>query len=79
MGKVEPITVIDDPSAWLSRDYPEPAAEAYHLTADDIAELDAAVAFASAAVAAGKEVQVREFCKSALQIRSATQCGGGNS
>ena len=66
MGKVEPLTIIDDPSAWLSRDYPEPAAEAYHLTADDIAELDAAVATASAAVAAGKEVQVRNTCKTSV-------------
>ena len=58
MGNIEPLTIIDDPSAWLARSYPDPAAEAYHLTTDDIAELDAAVATASAAVAAGQEVQV---------------------
>ncbi len=63
MGKVEPLTIIDDPSAWLARDYPDPAAYAYHLTPADLAELDAAVASASAAVAAGKEVQVRDPAK----------------
>ena len=61
MGKVEPLTIIDDPSAWLARDYPDPAAYAYQLSPADIAELDAAVATASAAVAAGKEVQVRRL------------------
>ena len=61
MGKVEPLTIIDDPSAWLARDYPDPAAHAYHLSPADIAELDAAVASSSAAVAAGKEVQVRSL------------------
>ena len=59
MGKVEPLTTIDDPSAWLAHDYPDPAAHAYHLSAADVAELDAAVATATAAVAEGKEVQVR--------------------
>ncbi len=67
MGKVEPLTIIDDPSAWLARDYPDPAAYAYHLTPPDLTELDAAVASASAAVAAGKEVQVRDPRKLMLQ------------
>ena len=58
MGKVEPLTIIEDPAAWLARDYPDPAAYAYHLSPADLAELDAAVASASAAVAGGKEVQV---------------------
>ena len=54
-GKVEPLTIIDDPSAWLASDYPDPANLAYVLTPEDIIELDAAVA---SAIASGKEVQV---------------------
>lgn len=59
MGQVQPLTIIDDPSAWrLARDYPDPAKLAYVLNSADIAELDAAVA---TAVASGKEVQVNYF------------------
>ena len=54
-GDVQPLTIIDDPSAWLASDYPDPAKLAYVLTAEDVTELDAAVA---AAMASGKEVQV---------------------
>ena len=79
MGKVEPLTIIDDPSAWLARDFPDPAAYAYHLSPADLAELDAAVASASAAVAGGKEVQVRRVLRSMLQngywtVASAQTC-----
>ena len=55
-GKVQPLTIIDDPSAWRAGDYPDPAKLAYVLTPDDVAELDEAVA---AAINSGKEVQVR--------------------
>lgn len=58
MGKAEPLTIIDDPSAWLASDFPDPAKLAYVLTPEDISELDAAVA---TAVASGKEVQVKHF------------------
>ena len=75
MGKVEPLTIIDDPSAWLARDYPDPAAHAYHLTPANLAELDAAVASASAAVAAGMEVQVRAPQKLVLQPVHCCFCG----
>lgn len=54
-GHVQPLTIIDDPSAWLASDYPDPAKLAYVLTVEDITELDAAVA---AAIASGREVQV---------------------
>ena len=54
-GEVHPLTIIDDPSAWIASDYPDPAELAYLLTDEDINELDAAVA---AAIASRKEVQV---------------------
>ena len=65
-GSIKPLTVVDDSSAWLASDYPNPAAHAYVLTPDDIVELDAAVATAAAS---GKEVQV---CR---QLRTAYAAG----
>ena len=52
---MQPLTIIDDPSAWLASDYPDPAKLAYVLTAEDITELDAGIA---AVIASGKEIQV---------------------
>lgn len=54
-GRVVPFTIIDDPAAWTAADYPDLEQHIQHLSPDDVAELDAAVA---TAVASGKEVQV---------------------
>ena len=43
-GKVEPLTIIDDPSAWKSSDFKgNEQAYQYSFTESDIAELKAAV------------------------------------
>ena len=44
-GKVVPLTIIDDPADWKSRDWEGREAEyTYSLTAQDVAELHSAVA-----------------------------------
>ncbi len=44
-GHIEPFTVVDDPSAWLAEEYKgKEDTYIYTLTAEDIKELDAAIA-----------------------------------
>jgi hypothetical protein len=44
-GRVEPFTIVDDPSAWLVKDYQgREDAYIYTFTPEDIQELDAAIA-----------------------------------
>ena len=44
-GRVEPFTIVDDPSAWLVADYQgREDAYIYAFTPEDIQELDAAIA-----------------------------------
>lgn len=44
-GRIEPFTIVDDPSAWLAEEYKGKEDTYIHtLTAEDIKELDAAIA-----------------------------------
>lgn len=54
-GKVEPLTIIDDPAGWTANDYPNLDEHIYRLTEADVEELDAAV---QKAEATEQEIQV---------------------
>ena len=51
----EPFTPVQSPAAWYADDYRDSDAWIYRLTADDLAELEAAVV---AVEASGADVQV---------------------
>lgn len=44
-GRIEPFTIVDDPSAWLAEDYKgKEDSYIYHFTEQDLKEIKAAVA-----------------------------------
>ena len=64
-----PFTVVEGPEAWVAADYVDPASYTYTLTAQDIAELDGAVA---GVLRRGLAIQVSSSCIPS-QLRNCTQ------
>ncbi len=57
-GYVIPFTPIRGPDAWYARDYADPESYSYHLTVEDVIELDAAI---KSAQASHKAIKVVSF------------------
>ena len=58
---MEPFTVVKDPSAWYPADVRRHKDWIYHLTVDDIAEVDAALKLV-AGLSVRKEVASKTCC-----------------
>lgn len=57
-GSVQPFAPVTGPSAWVAADYRDNEKWIYRLSAEDIQELDSAIA---QVIASGARIQVRYF------------------